>query len=471
MPFNIRPACFLNPHTRNVLQLGIGFFFIFLAFNSQGFIEESVLDGYTQTGKVDKHAGYTSLSIIYASFTVCNFVAPPIIRLLGTRTSLVTAGFVYVLFLAGFLNVHQWFLYGTSALLGLAAAVLWTAQGKYLTLNSTPQSAGRHSSLFLCCAQACLSCGGLFLLIVFLLSPSDDVNTQMLQQSTNKTINNSFTSENVKLLYSFFTGIALIGVIVLSFLPPTQRNNTQEQQQSSKEENEETFILTEIRSTFIIAKTPKMLALAVVFANTGILLSFWSSIFPTSIINTIIFQSQFSPKILIALNGIVKGAGQPFLSLIFERLQLDKIRKSRIIFVGALIQFFAILLCFINLPNEAPLNQTTNEAIIKPRVWIALICGFLLSFCDACWSTQIFSFLIINYPTQSAQAFALLKFYQSLLTSLLFFFSGYMSLHWHLFILLISGAIGYWAFALAEKMEINEKNRRFASKIEPIELN
>jgi len=67
---------------------------------------------------------------------------------------LVTAGLVYVLFLAGFLNVHQWFLYATSALLGLAAAVLWTAQGKYLTLNSTPQSAGRHSSLFLCCAQA-----------------------------------------------------------------------------------------------------------------------------------------------------------------------------------------------------------------------------------------------------------------------------------------------------------------------------
>uniref|UniRef100_A0A914L1R7 UNC93-like protein MFSD11 n=1 Tax=Meloidogyne incognita TaxID=6306 RepID=A0A914L1R7_MELIC len=204
MPSNFRLTCFLNPHTRNVLQLGIGFFFIFLAFNSQGFIEESVLDGYTKTGQVDKHAGYTSLSIIYASFTVCNFVAPPIIRLLGTRTSLVTAGLVYVLFLAGFLNVHQWFLYATSALLGLAAAVLWTAQGKYLTLNSTPQSAGRHSSLFLCCAQACLSCGGLFLLIVFLLASGDVNNNQILQSNKTTTNNTSFTSENVKLLYSFF---------------------------------------------------------------------------------------------------------------------------------------------------------------------------------------------------------------------------------------------------------------------------
>nr|CAD2202555.1 unnamed protein product [Meloidogyne enterolobii] len=176
--------------------------FYFLAFNSQGFIEESVLDGYTKTGQVDKHAGYTSLSIIYASFTVCNFVAPPIIRLLGTRTSLVTAGLVYVLFLAGFLNVHQWFLYATSALLGLAAAVLWTAQGKYLTLNSTPQSAGRHSSLFCVVLKlGFLSCGGLFLLIVFLLA-SGDVNNNQILQSNKTTTNNTFLLQKMS---NFFT--------------------------------------------------------------------------------------------------------------------------------------------------------------------------------------------------------------------------------------------------------------------------
>lgn len=156
----------LNRHTRNVLQLGIGFFFIFLAFNSQGFIEESVLDSFAESGRVDKHAGYNrfllafpsnifnSLSIIYASFTVLNFIAPPLVKFLGTRSSLVFGGMAYVLFLAGFLSVHQWFLYGTSALLGLGAAVIWTAQGKYLTLNSTEQTAAKHSSLFLALNQA-----------------------------------------------------------------------------------------------------------------------------------------------------------------------------------------------------------------------------------------------------------------------------------------------------------------------------
>ncbi|KAL3079255.1 hypothetical protein niasHS_013019 [Heterodera schachtii] len=52
--------------TRNVLQLGIGFFFIFLALNSQGFIEEAVLDSFARKGiGVKFHDGYTSLAIIY----------------------------------------------------------------------------------------------------------------------------------------------------------------------------------------------------------------------------------------------------------------------------------------------------------------------------------------------------------------------------------------------------------------------
>lgn len=65
-----------------------------------------------------------SLSIIYASFTVLNFVAPPIISLLGTRLSLVLGALTYVLFLAGFLFLNTLFLYFSSALLGLGAAGL-----------------------------------------------------------------------------------------------------------------------------------------------------------------------------------------------------------------------------------------------------------------------------------------------------------------------------------------------------------
>ena len=188
--------------------------------------------------------------------------------------------------------------------------------------------------------------------------------------------------------------------------------------------------LEQIKSIFRVAATPKMGALALSFAYTGILLSFWSSIFPTAIINTLEFRSQFSPKVLIALNGIVKGFGQPLLTLLFRWLRLHRMRRSRLVLFGVLVHLVAFGLCFLNLPDMSPLGRTDASAVIRPRVWIALLCGFLLSFGDACWSTQLFSFLITNYPTKSAEAFALLKFYQSLLTSILFYLSGSLTLHW-----------------------------------------
>ncbi len=45
-------------------------------------------------------------------------------------------------------------------------------------------------------------------------------------------------------------------------------------------------------------------------------------------------------------------------------------------------------------------------------VTIALLCGGLLGFGDACWNTQIYSLLVTEYNKESAQAFALLKFFQ-----------------------------------------------------------
>uniref|UniRef100_A0A914HZB8 UNC93-like protein MFSD11 n=1 Tax=Globodera rostochiensis TaxID=31243 RepID=A0A914HZB8_GLORO len=464
MSFRLLPCHWwkgLHRNTRNVLQLGIGFFFIFLAFNSQGFIEESVLDSFSPE-TVPKHAGYTSLCIIYASFTVLNFVAPPIIKCIGTRTSLVLAGCTYVFFLTGFLFINSFFLYFSSALLGLGAAVIWTAQGKYLTLNSSEQTAGKHSSLFLALTQACLSCGGLFLLAVFRAtdsSPPSSSETPLVNSSSSD-FSPSFDRPTIKLIYGSFTGIALLGVAVLAFLPPSR---TKAKMKMGGEEHRKNAIdqeegaLDQIKSIFKLAASRKMVALAFVFGYTGILLSFWSSIFPTALINTLQLRSQFSPKILIALNAIFKGIGQPLLSALFGWFRLDRVKRSRLVFVGMLLHLVAFALTFLILPNETPLGQTNETAVIRPSVVIALFCGFLLSFGDAFWTTQIFSFLITNYSNRSAESFALFKFYQSLLTCFLFYLSGHLLLHWHLLILFSSAIIGYLAFVVAEKLEEKER--------------
>lgn len=49
-------------YMRNVIQLGVGFFFIFCAFNSQGFIEQTVISTYANAshkGGIQDYDGYT----------------------------------------------------------------------------------------------------------------------------------------------------------------------------------------------------------------------------------------------------------------------------------------------------------------------------------------------------------------------------------------------------------------------------
>jgi hypothetical protein len=48
----------IDSYTWNVIQVSFGFLLIFSSFNSEGFIEETVLNGYSDQGKMEKHSGY-----------------------------------------------------------------------------------------------------------------------------------------------------------------------------------------------------------------------------------------------------------------------------------------------------------------------------------------------------------------------------------------------------------------------------
>lgn len=100
---------------------------------------------------------------MYGVFTFANFLAPSIINIIKAKWALAFGSFCYALFLAGFLFVNAPYLFGSSALLGFGASckylklkmgylkhflVLWTGQGNYLTLNSTKETALKHSGIF-----------------------------------------------------------------------------------------------------------------------------------------------------------------------------------------------------------------------------------------------------------------------------------------------------------------------------------
>ncbi|KAI1707984.1 ion channel regulatory protein UNC-93 domain-containing protein [Ditylenchus destructor] len=418
----------VNPSMFNVIQLGIGFFFIFFAFNAQSFIEEPV---------VGKYDGYTSLAIIYFSFTASNLIAAPIVAFLKARWSMVFGAATYALFQMGFLFLNTPYLLISSAILGLGAAVIWTAQGKYLTLNSTEGTASKNSGVFWAISQACIIAGGVFLFVV--LRGKD-----------------TYDNTTIRVLYGVFTVVTVCGTVILALLRMPLANAT-----SDSEMLEEDIPLNfkqALVSTIKLVATKRVLVMVMVFAYTGVELAFWSSIYANTINNT--KRLGMNTKTLTALNALALGFGQAISGFLFGILssKTSKLGRDRIVLLGAVIHLIVYIAVYINFPVKAPLGETDEKGIIEPNVVLALICGFLLGFGDACWNTQIFSFLITKYSSKSAQAFSIFKFFQSLVTCIIFFCSRVLNLHWHLLILVIGVLVGSVCFCIAERMPSDDED-------------
>lgn len=72
-----------------------------------------------------------------------------------------------------------------------------------------------------------------------------------------------------------------------------------------------------IGSTWDLAFTRNILVMSVVFMYTGIVLSFWSSVYPTCIASTLKLSTnnnntsaEINTKGILALNAILQGIGQ-----------------------------------------------------------------------------------------------------------------------------------------------------------------
>jgi hypothetical protein len=86
---------------------------------------EQVFSGFTGSG-------FYSLSIIYATFTAFSWIAPSVMVVLGLKITMFVGAVIYALFVATFFQLNNGLLYSASALLGLGAALIWTAQVRYI---------------------------------------------------------------------------------------------------------------------------------------------------------------------------------------------------------------------------------------------------------------------------------------------------------------------------------------------------
>lgn len=83
-------------------------------------------------------------------------------------------------------------------------------------------------------------------------------------------------------------------------------------------------------------------------------------------------------------------------------------------------------------------------------VALALLASFLLGLGDSCFNTQLYSYLSTIYSNDSASAFALFKFVQSIATSIAFIYSDLVGLSIHVLVLTTLSVVATSTFCLAE---------------------
>ncbi|XP_054077659.1 UNC93-like protein MFSD11 isoform X2 [Rissa tridactyla] len=385
----------------NIIILGVSFMFIFTAFQTCGNIAQTVI---TNLNNTDFHgSGYTSMSIIYGVFSASNLVSPSVVAIVGPQFSMVVSGIFYSLYIAVFIQPATWAFYTASVFIGIAAAVLWTAQGNCLTVNSDENTIGRNSGVFWALLQSSLFFGNLYIYFAW-------QGKTHISESDRRTV------------FIALTVISLVGTVLFFLIRKREDTKAPGEEDSTNEilgdspsaENKMTRAVAAFKKSIKLSFTKEIMLLSVTTAYTGLELTFFSGVYGTCIGAVNRFGSE--EKSLIGLSGIFIGVGEILGGGLFGLLSKNnRFGRNPVVMLGMVVHFIAFYLIFFNMPNDAPIapmRGTDDVAYMIPSKEVAIFCSFLLGLGDSCFNTQLLSILGFLYSEDSAPAFAIFKFVQ-----------------------------------------------------------
>ncbi|XP_065271894.1 UNC93-like protein MFSD11 isoform X2 [Emys orbicularis] len=372
----------------NIIMLGVAFMFMFTAFQTCGNVAQTVI---TNLNNTNFHgSGYTSMAIIYGVFSASNLISPSVVAVVGPQLSMFVSGLFYSIYIAVFIQPFTWSFYTASVFIGIAAAE------------------SDRRTVFI--ALTVLSLVGTFLF--FLIRKPEESNT--LEEEV------SATDESIV--------------------------------DNSSVQSKATRAVDAFKSSIKLYFTKEILLLSVTTAYTGLELTFFSGVYGTCIGAVNRFGTE--EKSLIGLSGIFIGIGEILGGGFFGLVNKDnRFGRNPVVMLGIVVHFVAFYLIFYNIPNDAPIASfegTDNSAYMNPSKELAIFCSFLLGLGDSCFNTQLLSILGFLYSEDSAPAFAVFKFVQSICAAVAFFYSNYLLLQWQLLIMAVVGFFGTISFFTVE---------------------
>ena len=304
-------------------------------------------------------------------------------------------------------------------------ALLWTAQGNFLSVNSDNDTVDRNSGIFWAIFVSSNFIGNLF--VYFQFQGKEDID-----------------GETRNLVGIVLLCVASAGTLLMFILRPTPWVDGEGQVRKSP--------LEALKASARLFITQDMLLLSVTFFYAGIHLSIYSAVYGTSVGFTNAFGKD--RKALTTISSIFIGLGEVLGGAVFGIFGSKTVKHGRkpIVILGCIISLMAYFFAFLNLPHESPLRETEpfETAILVSDKYLTVFIGFLLGLSDACLKTQLYAFLGSTYKDDSSSAFAIYKFTECLAASLVFWYSRLVGLYWQLLVAAVCSVAGTFCFAAVE---------------------
>ncbi|XP_075213699.1 UNC93-like protein MFSD11 [Lycorma delicatula] len=432
--------CGIDLGTTKVIYMSVCFLFLYTATQTFLNMEKTIITSISDDNEYFEVDGYNILALVYITYGVSLWLGPSAINIIGLRTSMTAAAFLYILFISSVIVEKAWAIYVIAGLEGIAGCLLWTAEGKYLASNSSPEVMSRNVGIFwtFYCSSSII--GNLYSFYIL-------EGKKYLDRGSRNLI-----------IYTL-TIIAGVATLLFTLLPPAEKNETEDKKL------QKVSPLKELKTTWEVFKTKEMMILAVTFCYTGLHQAFCSGIYSPSIGFTLQFGNR--SKQLVPLSGVFLGLGQVIGSCwqIIQGKRLSKLRWGRriVLTTGIVAQLISFALIYINIPPSAVFGNTTESAIIKSNIFIAIFCSVLLGIGDGCLNTQNFSIIAILFPNEAAQSCALYNFSKSVSVAVGFFLATFFNLYHQLTflaIMAIFALISYFYADMCTLKKYNDQNNK-----------
>ena len=396
----------------NLFCHSIAFMILFSAFQTASEYSQPILLelGYG-------NLGFISTAVIYFTLSLSNLVSPTVVNQLKPVRSMIFGSLLYLFYLTSFLFPFAPTIILSSALLGFGAAVLWTAQGVFLSSNSDESHRGRDSGIFWAFLQFRLVVGNMIALSTMSGKRTVDVSTAK----------------------TFFACMLALGAFsVLFFL--ALKGESKKTPSHHRHHSSVFSVIENMRRLFM---TRDMKLLCIASAYSGLILTFWSGKYFTILSGhiepetNIDLPSSFTPS-LVAIGGICVALGEVVGGLVCGRVA-DSMGRTFVAMATFVVHFVAM-------GTIAYVVYTTLENEVSNS--LSLFAGLLLGLGDSGISTLMYALVGEKYPgsnDESTSGFAAVKLAQSLAASVAFLYSAHLPLYVQICILLFSLSCGVYS--------------------------